>query len=281
MLTPLTAAALAALPAWQPRGAAPPPPSVFTWLAARPPGRSRLVRASALLLETPYGHAPLGEGGPGEAPRLRFDAVDCQTFVEESLALAEASGPGDLLRVLDDVRYLGPPAYAERDHFMMSQWVPRNEAKGYLRDVTRRLAGPLAEVAEKRVTLAGWRARHGSKEIALPDDRAPVGDFSLPVVPAAKLLELSQRIPDGTLLLVVRADRPRWPDRVTHLGFVVRYGGQSYLRHASTVFHRAVDEPLDHFVARNARYDWWPVVGFSLLEVQDARARVASLGDCR
>ncbi len=176
------------------------------------------------------------------------------------------------------MRYLGPPAYAERDHFMMSQWVPRNERKGYLRDVTRAIAGPLAVLARKRVTARSWRDRRSSRDIELPPSRAPVGDFTLAVVPLARVLEVEPRIPAGTILLVVRADRPGNPDRVTHLGFLVRHGGKPFLRHASTVFHRAVDEPLDHFVARNSRYDWWPVTGFSLLEPVDAAAHVAALG---
>ncbi len=268
-------------PLWKlPAGTAAPPPGTFAWLARFPPGRQRALAASSLMLETPYAEGPLGEGaGQDPDPRIRFDAVDCQTFVEEAIALGEAPSAAELLPVLDDVRYGGSPSYAERDHFMMSQWVPRNETKGYLQDATRALAGPLAQVERKRITAKSWAAR--KSPIDLPPGLVPVGSWSLPVVPLAKLLELAPRIPDGTLLLVVRADRASYPERVTHLGFLVHHQGVPFLRHASTVFHRVVDEPLDHFVARNSRYDWWPVVGMSLLGVRDARARVAALAPAR
>ena len=275
---PLVLASLAAAPAplWKlPRGAAGPGPETFAWLQTKPRGRRRTLAASALFLDTPYGVGPLGEGNPGGAPRVRFDEVDCQTFVEEAIALGEARRPADLLSTLDDLRYGGGPSFADRNHFMMSEWVPRNLAKGYLRDLTRALGGPLVEVAQKRITPSSWAHRRGSREIELPPDRVPVGRWALPVIPLDRILEIAPKIPDGTLLLIVRADRPSWPDRVTHLGFLVRHGGEPYLRHASNVFHRVHDEPLDHFVARNARYDWWPVTGFSLLEIEAAPDRPA------
>jgi hypothetical protein len=266
-------------PLWTlPAPAAQPTPEVFAWLARFPRGRARALAASSLMLETLYVEGPLGEGsGKTPNPRIRFDGADCQTFVEEAIALGEATGPDDLLRILDDIRYAGQPAFEERDHFMMSQWVPRNEAKGYLADATRGIAGPLLQVERKRITAKSWASRSGGPDIVLPDEKAPIGDWSLSVVPLAKMLELAPKIPDGTVLLIVRAERWSWPDRVTHLGFLVHHQGVPYLRHASTVFHRVVDEPLDRFVERNSHYDWWPVVGMSLLTVRDAGARLASL----
>ena len=266
-------------PLWKlPAPAAQPAPEVFEWLAHFPRGRARALAASSLMIDTPYVEGPLGEGtGKDPDPRIRFDEADCQTFVEEAIALGEASGPEDLPRILDDIRYGTRATFEERDHFMMSQWVPRNEGKGYLADATRGVAGSLTEIEHKRITAKSWAARHGGPEIALPDDQAPLGDWSLPVAPLAKILELAPRIPDGTILLVVRAERWGWPERVTHLGFLVHHQGVPYLRHASTVFHRVVDEPLDCFVERNSHYDWWPVVGLSLLDVRDAGARLNGL----
>jgi hypothetical protein len=266
-------------PLWKlPAPAAKPSPAVFEWLARFPRGRARALAASSLMLDTPYVDGPLGEGsGKDPDPRIRFDEADCQTFVEEAMALGEATAPGDLLSRLDDIRYGSRATFEDRDHFMMSQWVPRNEAKGYLADATRAVAGPLAQVERKRITAKGWAARRGALDIVLPDEKVPVGDWSLPVAPLAKMLELAPKIPDGTILLIVRAERWGWPERVTHLGFLVHHQGVPYMRHASPVFHRVVDEPFDHFVERNTHYDWWPVVGMSLLTIRDASARVASL----
>lgn len=241
---------------------------VMAWLVQFPPGRDRTVAASRLMLGTPYETDPLGEGsGKSPRPRIRFDRVDCQTFVEEAIALGQADSAAGLLPRLDDVRYAGAPSYEERNHFMMSEWVPSNVAKGYLKDLTRELV-PEAVAAEQEVTPATWSNRKGSRRIDLPPDHVPVGRWSLPIASADQLLRVANGIPEGTVLLVVRVPQPNHVDRVTHLGLVVHSGGRPYLRHASTVTQRVFDEPLDHFIARNARYQHPPVAGFTLLQIE-------------
>lgn len=235
------------------------------------PGTERTLRASDLLLGLPYELHPLGEGsGRDPKPRLRLNAFDCQTFVETALALGEAHSAAEVRAALDDIRYAGSPSFAARNHFMMSQWIPSNRTKGYL-------AEPAATgaVAEKVITAGSWKARV-TPGIVLPPERVPLGRFTLPLTSLDGLLARAAEIPSGTLLLVVRADRPSFPDRVTHLGFVVQRGGRTFFRHASDVFERVVDEPIEHFVARNRRYAY-PVAGVSLLSIADNSARVARL----
>jgi len=236
-----------------------------------PPGPQRILRASQLLLGRPYELHPLGEGaGRDPKPRLRLDAFDCQTYVETALALGEARSVAETRAALDDIRYAGVPSFAERNHFMMSQWVPSNEAKGYLAS-----EGAAAATVEKVVTAKSWRGR-SCQSIALPPERIPIGTFRLPLTTLDQLLAQAPRIPDGTLMLVVRDDRPSFPDRVTHLGFVVQRDGHTFFRHASDVFERVVDERLEHFVNRNRRYAY-AVSGVSLLSLRDNSARVQSL----
>jgi hypothetical protein len=244
-------------------------------LATTPPGRARTLAASELLIGTPYAKDPLGEGHPPHPrPRLRLDEMDCQTFVETAMALGEAQNEPELRAALDDLRYDGPPDYGERNHFMMSQWVPHNSTKGYLREITRELF-PDSPSADKVVTSASWASRW--PKIQLPPGRVPLGDHRLAYVPLRDLSKDVARIPNGTLLLWVRADSPHYPDRVTHLGFLIREGDRALLRHESDVYHRVVDEPLDHFIARNSRYDW-KVLGASLLAIEDNSAHVRELG---
>ena len=80
----------------------------------------RIAIVSAPFIGTPYGESPLGEGAPPDKdPRIRYDRVDCLTFVETTLAMALAPDPTDLLPVLDDIRYSeGPPAFERRNHFV-------------------------------------------------------------------------------------------------------------------------------------------------------------------
>lgn len=270
MLAPLLALALAA--AAQPNVA-----TLLRVLGDTPMGPERTVRATELLLGAPYALHPLGEGvRPDSQPRLRVDRFDCQTFVETAMALGQSRTEAEVARALDDIRYAGAtPSFAERNHFMMSQWVPSNTAKGYLAQPPRGTA-----VAEKVVTAASWRGRW-TRAIVLPEARVPLGRFELPLTSLDGLAARASTIPSGTLMLIVRADRASFPDRVTHLGFVIQRGDQTFFRHASDVFHRVVDEPLDHFLARNRRYAY-TVSGVALLPLRDNASRVAALpGDPR
>lgn len=227
----------------------------------------RLDALSALFRDVPYLESPLGEGaGIDPDPLYRWDAVDCLTYVEQVLALAGAPSRGQTLPLLLELRYSdGRVSYGRRNHLMMAQWIPNNLAKGLLRDVTAEVGGELVVQADKAITAEGWEKRRGV-DLPLSAEEVPLGTHRLPIIPLARFAEVMARVPDGTLLIVVRKDIATRPYRVTHLGFVVRKEGRLFLRHAArSVFGRVVDERLENFLARNARYDKWPVEGFNLL----------------
>jgi len=263
-------------------GAAPPDAALEAGLGGVPPGPARALWASGLLLGAPYRLSPLGEGmGQDPDPRFRLDAFDCVTLVETAVALGHARTLAEARVLLDDIRYHGPPAFERRNHYLEAQWLPANREKGWIEDVTEAVAGDLALRAEKRLTPGTWRAaeRAGATLPGLPPSARPLGTFPLPLLPLDHLLEVAPRIPPGTLLLVVREDRPWRPYRVTHLGLVVEGPrGERRLRHASDLpsAMRVRDEPLARLAARGARYRW-PVVGVSLWAVRDNRARAAAL----
>jgi Protein of unknown function (DUF1460) len=252
-------------------------------LAGRPAGAERAIWASERLVGARYVLSPLGEGeGPDPDPRFRLDAFDCVTFVETAIALGNSTSTAEAARLLDDIRYDGPPDYAHRDHYVEAQWLPANLRKGWLAEATRAVAGPLAERAEKRLTRSGWKAAEKAGRVLpdLPPERRPMGTFAFDLVPLARVPEIAPRIPPGTVLLVVREDRPWRPYRVTHMGVVVAGPrGERLLRHASDApgALRVRDERLDHFLARNARYGAWPVSGVSLYSIRDNAARARAL----
>ena len=263
--------------------AAGPDAALDAGLAARRAGPERAVWASGRLLGAPYVLSPLGEGeGPDPDPRFRLDAFDCVTFVETVVALGNATTVAGAARLLDDVRYDGPPDFAHREHYVEAQWLPGNLRKGWLAEATRAVAGPLAERAEKRLTPGAWKAAERAGHVLpdLPPERRPVGTFAFDLVPLARVPEIAPRIPEGTVLLVVREDRPSRPYRVTHMGVVVTGSdGERLLRHASDApgALRVRDERLDRFLARNARYEGWPVSGVSLYSIRDNAGRARAL----
>ncbi len=271
----LTLAALALASA-----AGPPPEEA---LARAPAGAPRAVVASRSFLGAPYVLSPLGEGsGIDPDPRFRLDAFDCVTLVETAIAFANAGSAAEAARLLDDIRYDGPPDFGHRNHYLEAQWIPANVRKGWIAPATREIAGSRAVTEVKRLDARAWRAaeRAGHVLPGLPADRRPLGDFRLDMVPLERLAEVAPRIPPGTILLVVRQDRPWRPYRVTHLGIVVAGpDGSRWLRHASDVpgVLRVRDERLDRFLARNARYQGWPVSGVSLYAIRDNAARAREI----
>jgi hypothetical protein len=233
----------------------------------------RVAAVSQGFLNTPYVESPLGEGqGKDPDPLIRFDAVDCLTFVEQSLALALTPPAQSLLPTLNNLRYDGEPTYETRNHLMEAQWLPVNEEKGFIRDITRDFGGADTQVVTKTLCKETWAAAF-SKKLAVPNTVRPFGNYVLNVIPLAKVPEHIRRVPSGTIAMVVRADRPGLPTRITHLGFIVHREGQVYLRHAAkSVFARVIDEELGRFLARNAKYDKFPVVGLSLYLPTDPSA---------
>jgi hypothetical protein len=233
------------------------------------PLKDRLLRVSERFLGTPYVHSPLGEGGGVDPdPTFRLDAVDCLTFVEQALAMSLATAEPEVTGLLERLRYASTPTYEDRNHLMEAQWLPNNQRKGFLVDVTRRYGGEDTVKVQKTLTAVTWTSR-SSLALGLPKARQPRGTYSLDMIPLERVMAHARQVPSGTILVVLREDLPLKATRVTHLGFVVQKGKRTWLRHARRGLDgngRVVDEDLETFLARNAKYDKWKVSGVSLYE---------------
>jgi hypothetical protein len=260
------------------------PAALGSALRSAPPGGARAAAATRALLGAPYLLSPLGEGfGSDPDPRFRLDAFDCMTFVETAVAFASASSVVEARRALDDIRYAGAPALAARNHEVLSQWIPQNVAKGWISDVGAELAGPLAHETAKTYTPESWASvRAAGRAIpGLPRSRLPLGRFSTWVVPSRDVAAVAERIPEGTLAFVVRADATDRATRVTHAGLVVRgRTGAVLVRHATSSrgVARVIEEPIDRFLRREASaWPRWPVEGLALFSIKDNSARERAL----
>ncbi len=230
----------------------------------------RLLRVSERFLGTPYVHSPLGEGqGVDPDPPFRLDAVDCLTFVEQTLAMSLARADTEVAGLLERLRYANAPTYEERNHLMEAQWLPNNQRKGFLLDVTRTLGGEDTVRVRKTLTAQSWKSP-SSLSLGLPRERQVEGTFELDMIPLERVMTHARQVPSGSILVVLREDMPYKATRITHLGFVVQKGKRTWLRHArrgADGAGRVVDEDLESFLARNAKYDKWRVTGVSLFEV--------------
>ena len=267
------ALALAVLAAEPPRwtAAGAPEREAAIEAARRLPLAQRLLSNSEGFLGTPYGVSPLGEGsGKDPDPTLRYDLVDCLTFVEETMAMSLAPTAAQVQPFLQTVRYAKEQTYEDRNHLMEAQWLPNNIAKGYLRDITGELGGRAAVVAEKTLTPHTWSGKLGVG-LGLPPGRRALGTFQVPIVPIGQALAAARKAPSGTVVVIVREDRPLLVTRVSHLGFLVQ-GKRTVLRHASRSWGKVLDEDLEAFLSRNLGYAKWTVSGLAFYEVRDPAA---------
>jgi Protein of unknown function (DUF1460) len=243
----------------------------------------RVERLSALFVGVPYGDLPLGEGtGVEPQPRWRVDLVDCQTFVETVLAMANARSLRRARAVLDDIRYAGDPpqvSFATRNHFTEAQWLPSNVGKGYLREETVEV---YAHAPSTSLTLhrAEWEKVPGLKRLL--EAQVPEGEFRIHYLTLEMAKKRVGSFEPGSVLMVVRQHDPKRVVRVSHMGFVVRKEGRLYVRHASSGDdHRVIDMPIDRFLEKQREYKKWPVQGVALAMPLDAQQRVSRLTAAR
>ncbi len=237
----------------------------------------RIEQLSRLFLGTAYGQFPLGEGsGIEPQPRWRADMVDCQTYVETVLAMANAASLADAKALLDDIRYRSSPiSFATRNHFTEAQWLPANEAKGYLQEETTRL-DPRAPSATLVLRREQWSKVKGLERLTTAE--IPEGEFSIRYLPLAEARKLGAQFAPGSVLLIVRAADPERVVRVSHMALVVRTERGLVVRHASFGKEREViEERVGDFLDRQATYRKWPVIGIALALPLDARPRAEQL----
>ena len=234
-------------------------------LKTLPTLRERLVVATEGFVGAAYVTSPLGEGsGHDPDPLIRFDAVDCVTMIEESIALSTAE-PATLVEVLSALRYEGAPAWENRLHIMESQWLPVNVKRGLLRDVTAQWGGEKTRRVKKVLSAATWKEKSGVG-LALPEAKQTRGTWELDIIPSEVAAEALRAAPPGLLVVVVRADRPSLVTRVSHVGVLVQTPKGPMLRHASRSFKKVVDEPVSRYLTRNLDFAQWTIEGLALYE---------------
>lgn len=203
------------------------------------PFAERVALASAMFLGTPY-RANTLIGGPetAEALVVRFDGVDCYTFVDMVRALTLSENEAGFIRALEKTRYHdGHVAYLDRRHFL-TDWValtPQNA-----RDITRALS-PHVVVTHKDLNR---RADGGVYIQGLPVHPREIAHLA----PEFLTPEVAAKIHTGDVIgIYTKLDGLD----VTHTGLAVWKDGVLYFRNASSLKAnmKVVDTPLAAYLA--------------------------------
>lgn len=243
---------------------------------------SRLETFSALFLGKPYLLGALGEGQEDifdQSPIYRFDAMDCETFVDTVLALALATDEDHFERCIRKVRYFdGQVSYIHRKHFTCLDWNINNQKQSFLKDITSTFKNkdnqPVSKVAIALIDKPSWyqhftiktiKLQHADsrlskkrlKQLKTLGSKLPKRESKLDYIPLTSLfnangkpnLYLFNQIPNGAIIEIVR---PNWnlKDKigtnlnVSHMGFAFWIKNILYFREASSIHHQIIDVPL-------------------------------------
>jgi hypothetical protein len=245
--------------------------------AANLPLPERMKAVSELLLGKPYVLDPMGEGfGKDADPLARYDAFDCLTFLEETLALSLAADPTDAGRIRHELRYGDAPvAYGNRHHFMELQWIPANQQRGFIRPTSGDYGVEPTHLA-KTVTRETWAKWSRRRLFTLTDEELPTGPIALDALSIDAALKVVDKIRPGTLVFTVRADRAGVPIWISHVGFTVPAEVPT-VRHATKIgSDRSRDQGLAWYLNHLRTYKNWPAFGVSLWEpIEQGPRRIA------
>jgi len=241
----------------------------------------RMDALSQVLLGSVYVGGSVGEGEAGEYdkdPLARFDVFDCTTYVETILAGAMSASSNEFEENLIRLRYKnGEVSFVSRNHFPSLDWLPNNQDT--LVDITSTVADGSVLIAKAIIDKSEWY-QHIKDEVIHCDSNSssdclalltrlhteghvfnPAPAF-LPYVPLTDLFlgedkhtnqALLDRIPSGSVVNMVR---PNWPLKqyigtnmnVSHQGLAIRKNGTLFLRHASVIHKKVLDENfVDYF----------------------------------
>lgn len=152
---------------------------------------------------------------------INLDTLDCFTYLDYVLAIAESKGPLDFQRQVTNVRYKdGKVSYANRNHFFV-EWIENNQR--YLDNIA--LKTTHSKHLSKYLTIIGMAP--AKKDI-----------YYVPLMECYRILETGDFVGFYT---------PKTGLDVTHTGIIVRKD-KLYLRHFSPLANGYEEIELDKYI---------------------------------
>lgn len=219
----------------------------------------RVAAIAAQSLGTPYVNAPLGEGPNGmidKDPMMDLTKVDCVTFVEQTIALAQSNSYKQAFDTLQRIRYRSDSrVFENRNHFMEADWVVNNR---FCRNVTSDLKVP----TRKEPRVIGRKKFFESKELKDLAASAKDEPLTFEYVPVDQAAAAEAALPSPCVILFV--GKLDWLFTI-HCGIYVRDAkGQGSLCHASSKAGKVISVPLPDFFKNTDRY-----LGFAAYKIEN------------
>lgn len=207
---------------------------------------ARLEYFSRRLMKTPYGLGMMGEGhidAVEPKPMVYLDSVDCVTYVEHVLAMANASSEDSLFSMLQRIRYVdGKIGYRTRKHYLIVDWLGEGKFA--------RIKPVEGDTVMERTIAKNEFFK--SKKMKYLVDGNPAADPKVQIryLPYEKARAWAREARSDTLKVmgVVFISKAEKYD-ASHTGFVVFKPGEApRLRHASSLRKQVVDMALSDYL---------------------------------
>ncbi len=231
----------------------------------------KIITTSNEFLGKPYSLGPLGEGrGIDTDPLYRFDKFDCLTFVETVLAKTFSS-ENNFPEIMNDIRYKdGYVSFETRNHFQNPDWV-NNNAK-YVKNISNEISKFILNKDAKQSVInldkKSWFKKNYDIDVDVKPqtvtlDYITLSDFK------NNIEKFTSFVNKPYIFMTVISDKTL-PQKVgteidvSHTGFLIKKNGVLYLRHASSIAGKVVDNNFEKYIERmqkNPKY-----MGFSLIE---------------
>ena len=224
----------------------------------------RLIKSASYFINATTGLNPLGEGGGVDPHPIFSDSkFDCTTYVETNLAIAFAQTLPDIQSQLNRIRYQADEVnYYQRNHFMISDWIPANTKKGYISDITAQMTRDKSAFKQgKRAFSKTLWFYHGVIDLLDAQKKSPKEILEqlskVPILPEheekanyltaeafrANIERMAEFLPQVSVVMFLR-NIPTTPSLVTHMGFAIKKDGKLYLNHAPRAKPWKVQEVL-------------------------------------
>lgn len=197
----------------------------------------RIDFLSKQFLETPYKESTLaGDSNTPEIFVINLEAVDCFTFIDYIEAMRLSASLSDFKETLKKVRYQsGEVAYKNRNHFF-TDWIESNP--GFVSDATGLIGGEKTHSIIKMLNQKGDGAYF--LEGIQPKQR------ELKYIPSVNIDDsVIENLKTGDYIGIY-SDTPGLD--VSHVGIFIKYGHGIFLRHASSVTKKVLDEDFKSYI---------------------------------
>lgn len=229
----------------------------------------RTIRVARELTGTPYVNYTLEVDNHIESPVVNFNAMDCWTFYENSLAISRmlAAKPGpyqpeDMLKMIEIERYRNGVCtgnYLSRMHHL-EEVFHDNQRRGLAKNITPQIPGAVRirrEIHEMTVQWRNYRYLKNNPSLIAPMGKIEARVSRLPVyhIPKDKARAAEAYLQNGDICAITTTAHDAY---TSHVGLIVKINDRAYFTHATSERDKGrmtiIDRPITDYLYGKSKH---------------------------